>query len=337
MIWDKGFTASCHMTIVDRVTWRDTKRIEITGGSISRSDSGLRESAQVDCIDYDQTEERWIRIWMDMKQEGDSDHIAVFTGLAESPDRNINGMVTSNQVACYSVLKPAKDVLLKRGWYAPAGSNGAELAAQLLAVTPAPKVVEENSPVLSSTYIAENGESCLSMAQKILDAINWRMRIEGDGRIHICPKAAGISATFDNLEYDVIEPKVTVTYDWFIAPNVFRAVRGKESAVARDDSAGSIFSTASRHREIWKEETNCKLNGTETLNEYAARRLKEEQNITYSASYDRRFHPEVLVSDLVRIHYPGQDISGVFTIKSQSIDLKRGGRTSETGEAYGGI
>ena len=325
------------MTVVDRSTWRDTQRIEITGGSVSRTDSGLRESAQVDCVRYDQNAERWVRIWMDATQEGSSEHVPVFTGLAASPDRNINGRLETSQVVCYSVLKPAKDVLLKRGWYAPAGANGAMLAAQLLAVTPAPKVVEEGSPILASTYIAESGESNLTMAQKILDAIGWRLRIEGNGTIHICPKAAGVSATFDCLEYDAVEPKVTVTYDWFSAPNVFRAVMNGVSAVAVDDSPDSVFSTQTRGREIWKEESNCTLNDTETLAEYAGRRLIEEQNVAYVAAYDRRYHPEVTVSDLVRLHYPEQNLDGVFIVKKQSIDLKKGGRTSETGERYGNL
>ena len=62
--------------------------------------------------------------------------------------------------------------------------------------------------MLQSTYIAENGESNLSMAQKILDAINWRIRIEGDGTINICRKARAVTESFDNLANDCIEPKV---------------------------------------------------------------------------------------------------------------------------------
>ena len=335
MNWNKGYTSACYMTVVDRLTWRDTQRIEITGGSVSRTDTGLRESAQVDCVRYDQSAERWIRIWMDVTQEGSSEHVPVFTGLAASPDRDINGRLETSQVICYSVLQPAKDIPLKRGWYAPAGANGANLAAQLLAVTPAPKVVEEGSPLLSSTYIAESGETHLTMAQKIISAIGWRLRIEGDGTIHICPQAAGVSAAFDSLEYDAIEPKVKVTYDWFSAPNMFRAIMNGVSAVAEDDSPDSIFSTIRRGREIWKEESNCQLNDTESLVEYAQRRLKEEQDVAYIAAYDRRYHPAVTVSDLVRLNYPEQDLVGVFMVKKQNIDLKRGGRTSETGERYG--
>ena len=334
MNWSKGFTSAVNVKTVDPVTWRDGERIKIKGGSISRSDGDLAESATLDCVNYDQTAERWIRVWLDIWQGGDSAHVALFTGLATSPNRAINGRLFEEAVECYSVLKPAQDVLLPRGWYAPAGSSGAALVAQLLSVTPAPKEVADASPVLVSAYIAEDGESYLTMALKILNAINWRIRISGDGTISIEPKPIDPVATFDCLEYDSIEPKLSVGYDWFSCPNVFRAVQDDVSAVAIDDDPDSIFSTISRGREIWMEENNVKLTGTESLASYAKRRLREEQMVALSTTYDRRYHPDVLVGDLIRLHYPEQDIDGVFRVVSQDIDLGRGGRTSEEAEIY---
>lgn len=334
MNWSRGYTSSVYVRTVDAETWRDDETINIYGGSISRAGGDLAESATIECVDYDQTAERWIRIYLDTKQGGDSAHNALFTGLATSPSRDINGRLFTNSVECYSVLKPADDVLLPRGWYAPAGASGAALVEQLLAVTPAPKVRADASPILTAAYIAEDGESHLTMARKILDAINWRLRIEGDGTISIEPKPIETVATFDCLEYDSIEPKLSVGYDWFSCPNVFRAVQGDVSAVAVDDDENSIFSTVTRGREIWKEESNVKLTGTESLQAYAKRRLKEEQMVALSATYDRRYHPDINVGDLIRLHYPEQRIDGVFRVISQDIDLEHGGRTSEEAEIY---
>lgn len=334
MDWSKGYTAAVYIKTVDVNSWRDIDRIDICGGEVSRTPDGLMESASVDCVDYDQSMERWIRIWMDTRQEGAAAHVALFTGLATSPARDINGQLTTNVVECYSVLKPAADVLLPKGWYAPAGSDGASLVESLLDVTPAPKEVADNSPTITNSYVAENGETNLTMAWKILDAINWRLRISGEGVISIEPKASAASATFDYIEYDAIEPVLSVGYDWFSCPNVFRAGRSGVSAVAKDEDPDSIFSTVSRGREIWAEETDVKLNDGESLDEYAARRLKELQNVVFSVKYDRRYHPDVKVGDLVRLHYPRQDIDGLFRIVRQSIELAAGGRTSEEGEMH---
>lgn len=329
MDWSKGFTASYYASVVSAETWHEVDKIMITNGTIKRSNAELRESAEIECTRYDQTEERWIRIWMDARQGGDNAHVPMFTGVAVSPDRNINGLLTTNTVQCFSVLKPAQDVLLPRGWYAPAGSNGAELVADLLAVTPAPKIIEGVAPTLQEAYIAENGESNLSMANKILQAIGWRIRIDGDGTISIMSEAVEPSVVFGSVDYDVLQPEIKVTYDWYSAPNVFRATMDDVSAVARDEDADSIFSIPNRGREIWKEERGCKLSDSESLAGYALRRLKEEQRIALTASYDRRYHPDITVGDMVRLKYPAQDLDGTFTVTSQSISIMAGAPTAE--------
>ena len=84
--------------------------------------------------------------------------------------------------------KPAADVLLDRGWYAPAGVSGAVLVERLLGGY-APIVSAENAPALTNAVVAEDGETKLSMAHKILKAINWRIRLYGDGLISIVPQA----------------------------------------------------------------------------------------------------------------------------------------------------
>lgn len=330
MDWNVGLSAQYYSCFVDPVTWRDLSRFEITGGKVKRTDSGLMQSADVDCIRYSETTERYIRIWMDAIQAGSSSHTAIFTGLATAPQRDIEGTLISNSLECYSVLKGAQDVLLPLGYYAPAGISGGQLAKQLLsAVIPAPITVTGIAPALTKYIIAEENESHLSMAQKILAAINWRIRIDGMGRIEICPMAMELSASFDPLNNDSIRPQLKAINDWYSCPNVFRAVMDDTSATARDDSGKSPLSTAIRGREVWMEERDCDLNDGETLAEYALRRLKEEQRHYLSVSYDRRYRPEVFPSDLVRLHYPAQEIDGIFYVSDQSVTIGYGAETSE--------
>lgn len=328
MDWAKGFSASYYMALVDPVTWRDAERVEITGGSITRTETGLRQSADVDCTEFETDRERWVRIYLDAAQEGDVAHVPLFTGLTSVPERDIDGTRIRYPLICYSVLKPAEDVLLPRGWYAPAGFNGAAVIAELLSVTPAPIEVMENAPRLTQSILAEDGENRLTMANKVLDAINWRLRINGDGTITIGPPATEPAASF-GMDNDVIEPKLQRRADWFSCPNVFRAVSGGQIAVARDDDEDSMLSTVNRGREIWMEEADCELNSGEGLEQYAQRRLREEQAVAYTVHYTRRFDPAVLVGDMVRLHYPAQDLMALYTVTDQSIELGYGARTSE--------
>ena len=335
MNWNNGFSARYYVAVVDPASWGDIDRFDITGGSIDRTDSGLRQSAALTCVNRRPSREQWIRVYLEARQSGSSEREALFTGLAISPERQIDGSVETNPLDCFSVLKAADDVLLQRGWYAPANSPGAELAKKLLEATPAPVTIEGVSPRLTNHIIAEEKETHLTMADKILDAIGWRMRISGDGRITLCPQAEEPIWTFDALENDTIEPQVTYKDDWYSCPNVLRVTMGDLSAIARDDSPTGMLSTAVRGREVWAEESNCNLNDSESLGMYAIRRLKELQSHAVNINYARRYNPIILVTDKIRLNYPNPryDLVGVFTIKSQNITLGSGARTTEEVEA----
>lgn len=319
MDWSKGIESCYYGTLVDPVTWRDRDRFEITGGTVSRSISELKESADVKCVNYN-AEEKWVRIWFDATQSGETEHIPLFTGLATSPKSSNNGNIETSTLECYSVLKPLSDILLTRGWYAPAGS-GASVIKDLLSVSPAPIIIDENTPVLKDHIIAEDGESNLSMLNKILVALNWRLKITGKGEIHICPLATSPSAIFD-IDNDCIEPTFSREYDWYQSPNVFIAIMNDDSAIARDEESIEM-----RGREIWAEETSCNLKAGETLYDYALRRLKERQTASQKVAYRRRFNPDLYVTDYVQINY--RQLQGSFVITSQKIDIGYGATTTE--------
>ena len=50
MDWSKGYSATYYAKRVDPATWRDLETIKLTGGSIKREPSGLRESADIECV-----------------------------------------------------------------------------------------------------------------------------------------------------------------------------------------------------------------------------------------------------------------------------------------------
>ncbi|WP_027868855.1 hypothetical protein [Eubacterium sp. AB3007] len=329
MDWSKGFTSTYYAYVVNPISWKETERFQITGGSIVHENDALRESADISCKGYELGKEQWIRIYLDARQKGSAAHVPLFTGLACSPSRDIDGLYITNTLQCYSVFKPAQDVLLMRGYYIPAGMNGAEAVKDLLSVIPAPVIIEGASPSVTTSIIAEDGETRLSMADKVLQALGWRLRITGSGTVIICEKAKTSSCFFDAVSHDSIEPQVSMEHDWYTCPNVFRAVQDDLSAVARDDSPDSPLSTVSRGREVWAEEISCDFNSGESISEYARRRLRELQSVYVTASYERRFQPDVFVGDLVRLKYPKQGLDGIYEVTAQTMELGHGCRTSE--------
>lgn len=329
MNYSEGFSASYYACIVDPITWRDGERIEITGGSINRSGTGLRDSADIDTARYRLEREQYIRIYLDARQGGSSSHEPLFTGLACSPESDIDGVLEANALQCYSVLKAADDMLLPIGYFAPQGVEGTRIIQDLLSVIPAPVTAENGSPSLRSHIVAEDGETRLTMADRVLDAIGWRMTIRGNGEINLSPYSTSEDAVFDPQYNDVLEPSIKVEYDWYEAPNVYRAILDDVAAVARDDSPDSSLSTINRGREIWAEDTSADLNTGESIAEFAERKLRELQQVAFTAEYSRRYDPNVYVGCVVRLNYPQQRLNGLFRVTSQKIELGHGARTSE--------
>lgn len=327
MDWSKGFSAAFYASQVDIRTWKDTDRFEITGGSVSINKDGLRTAADIECVDYDRGEV-YLRIWLDARQGSDFEHVPLFTGLAAAPDKDVNGNYVTNNVQCYSVLQPCEDVLLPRGWYVPAGTSAKTALVDLLSVTPAPVEVDGETPNLLDHIVAEEGENHLTMVEKILTAIGWRMKIAGDGTIIICEMADKVSAIFDGIRNDVIQTEFTETYDWYSAPNVIRAITDVSTVTVRDESDGPL-SVGSRGREIWLEETDCNLNDGESLQSYAERRLREEQQVLRQVDYTRRFIPDLYPSDHITICYPNNGLDADFEIISQTVTLGQGAPVEE--------
>jgi hypothetical protein len=207
--------------------------------------------------------------------------------------------------------------------------DGAKVIKKLLSVTGVPISVAEGSPILSQAIIAESNENNLSMAEKILNTINWRLKLDGYGSIRIEPYSSEPVEVFGTTLNDIVETHISVQYDWFNCPNVFRAIMDDTYAVARDDNPYSPLSTVSRGREIWLDETDCNLNQNETLEDYAQRRLGELQQVSTSVKYDRRFMPDIYPSDVITLNYPVQGVTGNFLITDQSISLGYNARTSE--------
>lgn len=330
MQWNRGYKAIFYATTVNPKTWADNnERVEIIDGSIDREPTGLRDSAEI-TSDAEGYNERLIRIYLDAVQNSDISHNALFTGYAVSPTLDVEGTLKTQKYSCYSVLKPADDILLERGWYAPLGANSGALIRDLLSVTNAPFTIEGEPGSLQNYIVAEDNETRLTMVDKILRIMGLDLVITGAGEIILRPKKTNADEVFDPATNDVVEPSFSITHDWYEVPNVLRVIMDDVSAIARDDSEASLYSTVNRGREIWKQEASADIAAGDTLADYAKRRLKELQMVGTQVSYTRRFLPDINVSDIVRIRY--ESLSGLYRITQQKITLGHNLTTSETVE-----
>lgn len=325
MDWSRGFSSRFIMNIVDPSTWADREEYEFISGSIAiDNSSSLIQSGEFKMSEKISDGENYIRIYLLANQNGNTEKVAIYTGLTATPERSLSGYVNRYSVNTYSVLKPAKDVILKRGYYAPKGSGAYEIK-KLLSVCAAPIVVEDNSPIIKTDIVSNDGDTRLDLALSILSAINWRIKIDGSGTIYICSQPSNVAVSFGIGENDCIETSVTDKYDWYDCPNVFMAISEEDGAsVARDDDIDSILSTVNRGREVWMCERNVTLSNMENIVEYARRRLKEEQSPVRTVSYRRRFFEDLYATDIIRLNYPGHGLMGLYQIKKQNISIEYG-------------
>lgn len=325
--YKRGYTASFYAVKLDPVTWADMEKIQLIQGTVNRTDTDLRQTASLTVRDFDTTKEQWIRVYMDARQEDNIDHIALFTGLASAPQDDIDGQITTRPLECYSVLEPLQDIKLKRGWWVARGMNGGAAIRRLLRATPAPFEIADGAPLLTDNIIAENSESNLTMVDKILEAMSWQIKIEGNGTIVVGPKQEETEVVFGSRDNDVLQKTLSIKHDWFACPNVFRASSGDLTAIARDDDPDSPLSTVSRGREVQMTEEDVTLADNEGIAQYTTRRLKEEQHTAEEAQYTRRFYPNVNIGSVVRLSYA--QLLGDYTVSEQSIALTYAGQTTE--------
>ena len=331
--WGLGYSASYHATLVDPITmedigYGDEASFDITGGSISRTDTDLRQSADISTVDIELERESWIRVYMIATQGVEKQRIPIFTGLAITPSKNVNGRRTEISIQCYSVLKPLQDILLPKGWFVDTGVSCTNIIRQLTDPISNIVTIAPTDAMFDDYIIAENNETYLSMLDAVLTSMNWRIRIDGYGRVSIGPYANEPAQIFDGRSNDVLEPQVKIDNDWYGCPNVLRVTTNYDEYIEYDYS-DSIYSIPSRGRQVWAEESNCNLTNGESLEFYAKRRLKELQDFAVKVSYQRSYDPAVFPTDVVRINYPEYDISGVFYVTSQTVTLGYGSATQE--------
>lgn len=327
--WLSGYTAEYYMTIVDAATWRDTERIEIVSGNISRDTNGLRESATLTITEKPEDLENIVRIYLDAYQNGSAVHCPVFTGYLSTPQVSYHGIVTAYGAECYSVLKALDDVILERGWYADKNRRVSDIIATLTAPLAGPVDIAQADTRLKDYIVSEDGISMLTMLDRVLNASGWRLTINGSGEVTIGPDASEPEFIFDSVDTDCIEPDIQKENDLYSAPNVMMIAADGVTAIAMDMDEDSDISVPGRGREIWKCETNATVPTTESIEQYATRRLKEAQNVASQFTYSRRYIPDIVPGDIVEMNYPAQDMVGKYTIITQDIELSKSARTSE--------
>lgn len=330
MDWRQGYTSTFRLYSVNQSTWGDGDEIEgLVSASITKdNDSALIEDASI-TIDGDPIS-GYVRLALEAKNNTGLRRADLGTFLVTSPKKSINGRLSTLDLECYSVLKPAADKILPPGWYFPEGGDPIAGVYELLSNTlRCPIEFVESEIRTDEPKVAESNETVLSFAQYLLTDTGWYLSIDGRGCVTIKEKTDDIVATFDTFENDVLMPELTDESDIFDIPNVLRVTdsNGKYETIYNIDEQ-SATSITNLGWEKWSSE-QLTLDTGETLLSKGAELMEELSKSTRKISYKREFDPSIKINDVALYLLPQQGIVGTFRIISQSLELGKGIQVSE--------
>lgn len=328
------YSATWRVFSVDERTWADGDRMYgVTTASVNReADGNLLESGTftIDLPYGESIGEGYYRLVMTAHQNGVAERVDVATlhgiasGSVSDKGRNLQTLNAS------SVLYPASTEKTAVGWYAPAGVNGAQFVAEMLAGCLKAPVSWEGSFTLDSPIVFQLGWSKLECAWTVLDAGNFTLAIDGRGRVTVRPMPTEPSLALDGANARLVGTSVSRKTDWSVVPNRYYAVDGSEVAVAVNDDPNSVTSTVSRgYNSDVVDRSPKRVNG-ETLEAYAGRRLHESSIVLDTRTYTREWVGGVYPNSIVLGSIPSVGLDGRLRVTSQKLTLGKGIKVDET-------
>ena len=322
MDWSKSYTSTWRVFRVNRKTWADGEMLKkVDGASISRTADGrMLESGSLEVSGEFETD--YYRIVMTAEQGGELARVDVATLLFEVKGGAIDFGRTAHDVDGYSVLYPASTTAVTLGEYAPAGTDGAQYAAELLRSSINAPVEVEGGFTLNNHIVHELGSSVIDAVWAVLDAGGYVIQIDGNGVVHIRPKPTKPTLQINNASMGMLSNGIDFSADTSDIPNRYIVIDDNNVVIATNDDPNSIVSTVSRGFFVDTVDTSPTPVNGKTLNEYAHDRLKELSILKDVRTYIREYAPDVYLYSLVRASING--LQGDMRVESQSIDCSNG-------------
>jgi hypothetical protein len=202
-------------------------------------------------------------------------------------------------------------------------------------LTPSVNIDNENTPRLSSDFVADPEDTVLKFLTDLLSCDKKKLGLDEMGNILFVQDQELESLqpiwTYDDGNSSILYPSITLERDLYGIPNVVEVVYagGSEIITKRfvNDDPNSPVSTVSRGREIIYRVTDPSFTGIATeaqVQEYAKQLLKELSTVEYSISYTHAYCP-VRLGDCVRLNYSRAGLTDIKAkVVSQTIDCKPG-------------
>ena len=345
--WGNSMLQSYEFWEVDKGTWGDLRKLDTVLTCKGTRDLDLEtvETANLDIVG-EPMGEMLVRCYMVTTQNRVRERIPVGTWLSQGTKRNFDGTSSKLEAECHSTLMPLHDrseagAKVPVGYCIPAGTNCADMAAQILRNHGiAPVVASKSEETLEEPYVAGMQDSWLKVAKALGDASGMRIGVDSWGRSTVFPSNDGyVQAplwTFQDDGESILLPDADEELDFFDVPNVCEVVwnNGGRTVVGRavnDDPNSNVSTVARGYEVILRLENPDELQSgctQKTADLVALQKLIEASKIERIITISHGWCP-VTVGDPVRVSYESAGIFGLGTV--QSMDFEVGtGMTSTT-------
>ena len=322
MDWSQSYSAEWRVFKVNRKTWADGEMVRnVDSADVSRTaDGSLLESGSFEVTgDFSND---YYRIVMIARQGGEIERVEVATLLFDVVGGDYNYGRTVHSVDGYSVLYPANTTAVKIGAFAMAGTDGAKYAGDLLASAINAPVSVDCSFILGENIVHELGETVLNAAWDVLEAGRCIIQIDGHGTVHIVKRPSASSLVLNSARKRLMSNGIKFESESSEIPNRYIVVDGNTITKVVNNDPDSPVSRSSRGYYVDIIDTSPTPVNSETMEEYAERKLREMSVIKETREYSREYAPDVYPYSIIRASIDG--MQGSYRVNSQTIKCEYG-------------
>lgn len=263
--WTKSMSRTYEYYIVDPGTWKDKEPLRTVKSSTINRDSGVetRGSATIDITES--VGECYIRIYLVVNQNGETEKIPLGTFLVQTPSSSFNGKVRNVSMDAYTPLLELKDNSPPLGYSILKGENIMSIAHRLVREqSRAPIMKPSSSKELYYDFVADPSDTWLSFTSDLIANADHEFDVDEMGRIFFTPKQEVAALqhvwTYNDDNSSILYPDLSMDHDLYGIPNVVEVTFSTkdECYFARvvNDDPNSPTSTVNRGREIVYRVTN---------------------------------------------------------------------------------
>jgi hypothetical protein len=286
--------------------------------------------------------ECYIRIYLVINQNGNTEKRPLGTFLLQTPQSDFDGKVSTVSIDAYTPLIELKENKVPIGYSVLKDSN--ILDSVYMSIKDncrCPIVKTESDKTLYDDFVANEDDTYLTYNKDLLSKAKYSFDLNEMGKILFKPDQRINTQqpvyTFNDDNSSILYPDLKLKHDIYGIPNVIEVYYTIDNqllySIVKNEDPNSPISIPNRGREIRYRITKPNLPGIPTqeqIDEYAKDMLEQLSTVNYTVSFTHGYYP-CRIGDCVRLNYKKAGLDDVkAVIISQDISCNTAVKVKST-------